>query len=721
MRGNIVEPSRSVRREYFQRGRAASRRKKRASPSTIILIEDNSARAKRRVLAGVTPRRSISDITIRIHRIKNGRPTVIAERSYSVGKLPADARANGKAALALELLDSLRLHRSRNVIVAGSAYGCNKQFLDGLVSRGYDFTVELRASTVVQLDKKMIRTPISGLFKNARWKKIHIAVPHTSTRIPYLIAGHREARLHHSGPMRIFSAATGGIKGPHRGTIFGLTSIGSISVARLVLFIGWARWIRLAVRRQERSVLEKRAMDGTVRGERNASKSGIDLLARANITQSRRQDETAARDRSGQSPNQFYSRGVFASLPRLNVVELFAGAGGMGLGFVLASHKSRQFNLTYSAEVNPIYVETLKLNHRTLRNLKKGNENVVPETTQPIDLRRAASFKEIAARVKETKGVHILIGGPPCQGFSNANRNSWHSTNPHNRLVEVFIQYVESLRPKVFLMENVQGILWTSRNTSAKAQPYVLEHLAQRFASAGYVLFPKLLDAVWYGAPQHRNRFFLLGLRKDLGYRPEDFGAWGPFPLPTHGPGATLPYVTIKDAIGDLPVIGNGESRSTMPYKDPSSDVLRKNSFLRSLREGAARGVISEHITSRHADYVIERYRRIPAGGNWENIAHLLTNYSEKERTHSNIYRRLSWREPSITIGHYRKSMLVHPSQHRGLSLREASRLQSFPDWFRFAGAQNGREGGLVHKQQQLANAVCPLVTKAIAEFILEL
>jgi site-specific DNA-cytosine methylase len=98
-----------------------------------------------------------------------------------------------------------------------------------------------------------------------------------------------------------------------------------------------------------------------------------------------------------------------------------------------------------------------------------------------------------------------------------------------------------------------------------------------------------------------------------------------------------------------------------------------------------------------------------------------MTNYAEISRTHSNIYRRLRWDEPSITIGHYRKSMLVHPSQHRGLSLREASRLQSFPDWFRFAGTSNGGVGGLVHKQQQLANAVCPLVTKAIAEFILRL
>ena len=139
------------------------------------------------------------------------------------------------------------------------------------------------------------------------------------------------------------------------------------------------------------------------------------------------------------------------------------------------------------------------------------------------------------------------------------------------------------------------------------------------------------------------------------------------------------------------------------------------------MRNCAPKTNIPDHITSRHAEYVIERYKRIPAGGNWQDIVEMMSNYSQLERTHSNIYRRLEWDEPSITIGHYRKSMLIHPEQHRGLSLREASRLQSFPDWFRFAGTVDGQSGGLMHKQQQLANVVCPLVSKAIAQLLLEL
>ncbi|MGE3335745.1 MAG: DNA cytosine methyltransferase [Rhodospirillaceae bacterium] len=411
---------------------------------------------------------------------------------------------------------------------------------------------------------------------------------------------------------------------------------------------------------------------------------------------------------------------VFASLKRINVVELFAGAGGMGLGFLLAANNSARYRLVYSGEAHPIYSETLKRNHDQWRRLRGGPDDT-PKDVRPVDLRTQAAFKDIKARAEQCGGAHLLIGGPPCQGFSSANRNSWHGANPNNGLVRVFLRYVQALQPRIFLMENVQGILWTPRS-GEKSNSGVVRHLERRFAAMGYTVFPKLLDAVWYGVPQHRSRFFLLGIRSDLGYSREDFSNWGPYPLPTHGPGTDRPYVTVRDAIRDLPAIGNGHEKDSVRYKSRSSRAAStRNDFLRLMRAGARGAFVSDHVTSCHADYVIDRYRAIPPGENWEAISDKLTNYTAVDRTHSNIYRRLTWDEPSITIGHYRKSMLVHPRQHRGLSLREASRLQSFPDWFRFAGSTNGNGGGLVHKQQQLANAVCPLVAKAIAEFILTL
>lgn len=688
--------------------------------SRIVLIEDDSARARRRTTAGVGSRRTPAEVTVRVHRVKGGEATVIAEKSYSGGKLSAASKRGGRAAVALELLDRLRLHRKGAVVVAGPVYGSNRLFREGLVERGYEFVVEVRPSTTVPdvCPDNGGAITASELVSDAAWKKVRISVPGAEAPVPYVVAKLGEVLFSPSSSGRVFAAGTGGIEGLHRGTIFGFTSASRASLKQLLGAVGWARWIRPAVRRQERLELEDNTRAAVQRGNK-IQRNGVKLTVRSNITLARRQDQTAAQNHKSKIPDAWRSREVFASLPKVNVIELFAGAGGMGLGFLLASRGNRRYRLSCSAEVNPIYVETMRRNHEVIRTLHKGTTDIVPAKVQPLDLRLASSFDLIAGISKQAGGVHLLIGGPPCQGFSNANRNSWHRTNPHNRLVEQFIRYVKALRPVAFLMENVQGIMWTSRNGSSPAQVGVVDFLARRFASAGYTVFPKLLDAVWFGVPQHRSRFFLLGLRSDLGYSSDHFGSWGPFPLPTHGPGTEQPYVTVKAAIGDLPRIGNGEARRAVPYDAPAGELLRSNPFLQLMRDGAPNDVITDHVTSRHADYVIDRYRQIPPGGNWEDIVDTLTNYTNVARTHSNIYRRLKWTEPAITIGHYRKSMLVHPSQHRGLSLREAARLQSFPDWFCFSGTPDDREGGLVHKQQQLANAVCPSVTKALAEFIL--
>jgi len=694
----------------------------RPLPGSVILVEDNAGRSQRRVLAGVAFRRSRPEVTIRVHRIRGAEAVVIAQKSYPAGQLPNGARQGGRSAVALELLDNLRLRRKRSVVVAGPTYGSNPCFVSGVLARGFAFAVEVRpaARFLVVAATGRRTAPARTLLARAHWKKLTAIVPGASRRVVYAAADLLDVSLPTGVIGRLFAVETGGIDGVHRGTIFGLTSLRRVSLRRLLVSVGWARWIRPAVRRQERLSLEAEencVVDSCASGFRRSTQK---ITVRANIALARRQDQTAEWNQTELSSNGWRSQGVFASLSQVNVVELFAGAGGMGLGFLLAAGRRSRYRLVCSAEVDPIYVATLKQNHRFIASLKH-QADVVPAEIGPVDLRAPETLFLIKARVKQAGGVHLLIGGPPCQGFSNANRNSWHSRNPHNELINVFLRYVEVLRPPMFLLENVQGILWTSKDGRSSARLTVGEHLAQRMSSLGYEVFPKLLDGVWYGAPQYRSRFFLLGLRRDLGYRRDDFGQWGPFPLPTHGPGCPQSYVTVRQAIGDLPPVKNGHDLEELDYHEPASNELRSNRFLSFVRTGASRGVIFDHVTSRHAEYVIDRYRRIPQGGNWQDIAEELTNYANVERTHSNIYRRLKWNEPSITIGHYRKSMLVHPSQQRGLSLREASRLQSFPDWFRFAGSPNGSEGGLVHKQQQLGNAVCPLVAKAVAGFLLGL
>ena len=440
---------------------------------------------------------------------------------------------------------------------------------------------------------------------------------------------------------------------------------------------------------------------------------------RANIKLSNELDEKLCSSQINQKPITLQGA-LLQNRRELKVIDLFAGAGGMGLGFLSANRKTSGYRVIGVAEIDPIYLSSLSKNYTNFaksRDLKLNECS--PSSFEPIDLTKTVDRLKIVDAVNKEGGVDILIGGSPCQGFSQANRNSWSPDNPFNKLVEYFIKCAEELTPKIVLMENVQGILWTNRKTNSKKEVTVADHVSKRLTQAGYVLFPAVLDAAWYGVPQHRNRFFLLALHKSLGYTEKDFGEWGAFPIPTHGYFGENSYVTVRQAISDLPSIENGESRLLQEYAEPSLKKLSQNEFLKQMRYLSGK-MIEGHVVSNQADYVIERYKNVPEGGNWKDIRHMMTNYTDIERTHSNIYRRLKWDEPSITIGNYRKSMIIHPSQNRGLSLREAARLQSLPDWFTFSNSTNANAtGGLVHKQQQLANAVSFLLTESIAKHIL--
>lgn len=658
---------------------------------SVLLLEDNSSSAERQNTPGVG--RGARTITVRVHRVNGHGIELVGRNRYRSGELRG--RPGGRTGFALSLLLRATKSPRRTIVVAGAAYGGQARFVEAVAEAGFHFVVQLRPSSEVVMARDNLRHPLASLLKSASWHRTSV-VSTDGRKAPYAVARLGKVVLPNGDTAYAFAGQSGGIMGTHRGTILGLSSFES-TPRELVRLAAHATWIRPRQRSHRRSSLSPASA-----APRTGQSAG--LSARSNITVSQGQDR-----RNLAVENSFKSKSALPRSRRLRIVELFAGAGGMGLGFLLAEKGRRGYRLVHSAEVNPIYVRTLAQNHQQMPRRR------VPQATTPVDLRSTAAEDELDDIAASVGGIDVLIGGPPCQGFSMANRNSWSSRNPNNRMIEVFLKHVRRLKPLVFLMENVQGILWTPGSSG----PAVVDVIEARMRRAGYVVFPKLLDAVWYGVPQHRTRFFLLGLHTDLGYRAEDFGSWGPFPAPTHGPGL-LPPVTVADALRDLPRLRNGAGSDVAAYHEQPS-LLNTNAFLRFCRNGAQPETIHDHVTSRHADYVLERFRRIPQGGNWRDIEDCMTNYADVSRTHSNIYRRLRWREPSVTLGHYRKSMLVHPTQNRGLSLREAARLQSFPDWFRFAGTPDGRAGGLMHKQQQLANAVCPLVTKAVAEHLLAL
>ncbi len=693
-----------------------------AKKHKLCVIDDNEALSERR-----KHNASASDyaVAVRLHLVENGSFRTLSEESRKDGL----SGQRDKCSLALSLIRQAQLPKGM-IVAAGSSYGTCQNFLEQLSALKLHFVVALTTATKIKTQNRRTNTSsanaitVEDRLTRARWRKIEVQPPDRAGTSCYEASELGFIQLGSLENLRLFTAASGGVIGLKRGLFIGATTLVDAPLTQLVDALGWVRWLRPLSRRKAREAAAsqlKELQPSTISRKQRTDVPSLELVHRANITTAIRHDAASAacRHTSQLSPD---LRGILAQKREsLNVVELFAGAGGMGLGFLLAESESTRYKITCAGEVDPIYVASLRANHNHFaKHQKIGAARRTPEAVSPLDLRTRKAKREVEAAVRASEGIDILIGGPPCQGFSNANRNNWRSDNPNNQLVATFLEYVELLKPPVILMENVQGILWTPPHGQSSGSLSVADFVAARLARAGYIVFPKLLDAVWYGVPQYRSRFFLLGVHSTLGYSQKDFGAWGPFPHPTHEPGTEREYATVREAIGDLPKIANGANDDKLPYR-PSRQGEANSEYLQLMRCGAAESVISDHVASRHAEYVIERYKAIPMGGNWQSVAHMMTNYADVERTHSNIYRRLEWDKPSITIGHYRKSMLIHPEQHRGLSLREASRLQSFPDWFRFSGNTDNSPGGLMHKQQQLANAVCPLVTKAIAEFILKL
>jgi DNA (cytosine-5)-methyltransferase 1 len=244
------------------------------------------------------------------------------------------------------------------------------------------------------------------------------------------------------------------------------------------------------------------------------------------------------------------------------------------------------------------------------------------------------------------------------------------------------------LKPDWIVLENVTGLLET-----AEGQFQII--IASEFEAIDYTYAVWTLSAIDFGVPQKRSRVFFVGRRK---------GEIPPAPQPT-----TRKPVLVREAICDLPQLLPGANTDVLKYLTPASSKYAKT-MRRSLRS------CSGHLVSANNDTVIRRYAYIPQGGNWCDIpTRLMKNYSDlknKRSRHTGIYHRLSWDKPSTVIANYRKNMLIHPDQDRGLSVREAARLQSFPDHYNFCGS-------IGFQQQQVGNAVPPLLAKAVFDQII--
>ena len=347
-------------------------------------------------------------------------------------------------------------------------------------------------------------------------------------------------------------------------------------------------------------------------------------------------------------------------------VELFAGAGGLSIGLERAG-----IHVVIANEIMPDFAATLAANH--------PHTNVINEDIHKIDFRREL-------RKLGLESVDVLSGGPPCQGFSTIGAKN--RQDPRNSLFYEYLRAVAETKPKYTIFENVSGF-------KRMYGGFAYETLVKEMAELGYETKCEILNAADFGAPQIRYRTIVLGWKKNLS--PLNF------PSPTNGDKKGLkPYLTLMDAIGDLPRIGAGESSDTYAEEPQNEYQLR-------MRNGQK--TLTEHNAANYGEKMQEILRIIPEGGGIKDLPERLRPKS----AYCNTYARLLPNEPSPTItrnfGTPSSSRCVHPYQPRALSTREGARLQGFPDTYKFVGGKQS-------KNLQIGNAVPTILGEAIANAV---
>ena len=373
------------------------------------------------------------------------------------------------------------------------------------------------------------------------------------------------------------------------------------------------------------------------------------------------------------------------SSPR-TAIDLFSGVGGLSLGL-----RNGGFQVRLAVDNDAACEAT----HR--RNLPE-----IPFLR--ADIQHVSSHEVRLAASLSGGELDLLAGGPPCQGFSIMGQREL--LDPRNSLLHHFIRVAEELRPKTLLIENVPGL-------ATLAHGAVLREIGDAFDAVGYSVDVAELLAAQYGVPQMRWRMFFIGWRRDLASN-------GGFPAPTHGawgigelvPNRTVTaqaaegFLTIRDAIGDLPPVDAG--RTARRY-----DSTPNGPYQHAMRLDAS-DELHNHYAARLAPQNIDRIGHLAPGDDWRSLPVGLLPPSMRRalrKDHTRRFRRMQWSGVARSIitrfrdpksGEY-----IHPEQHRTISIREAARIQSFPDWFVFEGTNS-------QQYDQVGNAVPPLLAKAI-------
>ncbi|WP_157757581.1 DNA cytosine methyltransferase [Pseudalgibacter alginicilyticus] len=312
---------------------------------------------------------------------------------------------------------------------------------------------------------------------------------------------------------------------------------------------------------------------------------------------------------------------------KIKVISLFSGSGGLDLGF-LATGK---YDIIFANDFNSQACETYSHNI---------GDHIVCEDIQ---------------KITHLKYADIIVGGPPCQGFSLANPSRAFD-DPRNHLFKEYARILKEVQPKMFLMENVSGMVTMQKGN-------VFELIKKELSNCGYNLFHKLLNAKDFGVPQNRRRIIIIGVRKDI---KEPFK----FPTPTHD---ETNYLTVENSLLDTPI----------PESNPN------------------------HLIGKLTDLNLKRIQNIPEGGSMKDCPMHLQNNSDLNRS----MRRLSRKNVSHTIVHNNCDHYYHPIENRRITIREMARIQGYPDDYIFFGSKS-------EQSRQVGNSVPIGLGKALAKSI---
>ena len=374
--------------------------------------------------------------------------------------------------------------------------------------------------------------------------------------------------------------------------------------------------------------------------------------------------------------------GTLSERRDMRAVDLFCGAGGISAGLQAAG-----FEVIGGIDSNPRFLQTFALNFPHAKALEADLSGTDPES--------------VAAELGLKPGeLDLLAGGPPCQGFSkNVPRSKRYLEDPKNQLMKTFLHFCEHLRPKAVLLENVAEMRNSFDNAYTAA-------VLRRLNGAGYGVRPGVLMAADFGVPQRRRRAFFLGV---LGGTVPEFPAITHTERPDDNAPSLFPserrsgHVTVWEAIGDLPSLRHGEGDNPCLYA-----TAPQNGFQDLVRRGKA---VWNHVARKLTDIQVQRLAALDPGEGWKN----LPKHLQPKSAYSGAYGRLSKDSVARTITrwvfHPGSGRFGHPVDTRVITIREAARLQSFPDTFRFTGSY-------IEQSHQVGNAVPPLLAYKIGEHL---